>query len=51
VDRLTDSEVEQCFDHARTDPAFDLARTLPPPEAGAIGHEVALAVPGCKFWR
>jgi RNA polymerase sigma-70 factor (ECF subfamily) len=30
VDRLTDDEVAQCFDHARTDPAFDLARTLPP---------------------
>jgi RNA polymerase sigma-70 factor, ECF subfamily len=29
VDRLTDEQVAQCFDHARTDPAFDLARTLP----------------------
>jgi len=34
VDRLTDTEVTLCFDHARTDPAFDLARTLPPPEPG-----------------
>lgn len=32
VDRLSDAEVEQCFEHARTDPAFDLARTLPPPD-------------------
>ena len=36
-DRLTDAQVEQCFEHARTDPAFDLARTLPPPEEGAGG--------------
>jgi RNA polymerase sigma-70 factor (ECF subfamily) len=35
VDRLTDEQVAQCFDHARTDPAFDLARTLPPPGADA----------------
>lgn len=34
VDRLTDAQVAQCFEHARTDPAFDLARTLPPPEQG-----------------
>jgi RNA polymerase sigma-70 factor (ECF subfamily) len=34
VDRLTDAQVAQCFEHARTDPAFDLARTLPPPEEG-----------------
>ncbi len=33
VDHLTDDEVAQCFDHARTDPAFDLARTLPPDRA------------------
>jgi RNA polymerase sigma-70 factor, ECF subfamily len=32
--RLTDAEIAQCFDYARTDPAFDLARTLPPPETG-----------------
>jgi RNA polymerase sigma-70 factor (ECF subfamily) len=31
TERLTDAEVELCFDHARTDPAFDLARALPPP--------------------
>lgn len=31
VGRLSDLEVAQCFEHARTDPAFDLARTLPPP--------------------
>jgi len=31
--RLTDAEIALCFDYARTDPAFDLARTLPPPEA------------------
>jgi RNA polymerase sigma-70 factor len=37
VDHLTDDEVAQCFDHARTDPAFDLARTLPPPEEPAGG--------------
>ena len=30
--RLTDAEIALCFDYARTDPAFDLARTLPPPE-------------------
>ena len=34
IDRLTDAQVELCFEHARTDPAFDLARTLPPPEGG-----------------
>jgi RNA polymerase sigma-70 factor (ECF subfamily) len=34
TERLTDAEVELCFDHARTDPAFDLARALPPPEEG-----------------
>ncbi len=33
IDHLTDDEVAQCFDHARTDPAFDLARTLPPDRA------------------
>jgi len=32
--RLTDAEVVLCFDYARTDPAFDLARALPPPEGG-----------------
>jgi len=32
VDRLTDAQIALCFDHAQTDPAFDLARTLPPPE-------------------
>ena len=32
TERLTDAQVELCFEHARTDPAFDLARTLPPPE-------------------
>jgi RNA polymerase sigma-70 factor (ECF subfamily) len=37
VDRLTDAQVDQCFEHARTDPAFDLARTLPPPEERAEG--------------
>lgn len=35
VDRLTDEQVDLCFDHARTDPAFDLARALPPPEERA----------------
>jgi len=35
VDRLSDAQVDQCFEHARTDPAFDLARTLPPPEERA----------------
>ena len=34
TERLTDAQVELCFEHARTDPAFDLARTLPPPEEG-----------------
>jgi RNA polymerase sigma-70 factor len=34
AERLTDAEVELCFEHARTDPAFDLARTLPPPQEG-----------------
>jgi RNA polymerase sigma-70 factor (ECF subfamily) len=37
VDRLTDAQVDQCFEHARTDPAFDLARALPPPEENAGG--------------
>lgn len=34
TDRLTDAQVDLCFEHARTDAAFDLARTLPPPEEG-----------------
>jgi hypothetical protein len=34
VERLTDAQVDECFEHARTDPAFDLARALPPPEEG-----------------
>jgi RNA polymerase sigma-70 factor, ECF subfamily len=34
-DRLTDAQIDRCFEYARTDPAFDLARTLPPPEASA----------------
>ena len=34
--RLTDAEVALCFDYARTDPAFDLARTLPPPKEEGI---------------
>jgi RNA polymerase sigma-70 factor (ECF subfamily) len=34
IDRLTNAQVDLCFEHARTDPAFDLARTLPPPEGG-----------------
>jgi RNA polymerase sigma-70 factor (ECF subfamily) len=48
VDRLTDAQVELCFDHARTDPAFDLARTLPPPEArgGGTVRRAADAEPG-----
>ena len=29
--RLTDAQIDECFEHARTDPAFDLARALPPP--------------------
>jgi RNA polymerase sigma-70 factor, ECF subfamily len=33
--RLTDAEIALCFDYARTDPAFDLARTLTPPETGS----------------
>jgi RNA polymerase sigma factor (sigma-70 family) len=33
--RLTDAQIALCFDYARTDPAFDLARALPPPEAGS----------------
>jgi RNA polymerase sigma-70 factor (ECF subfamily) len=31
-DRLTDAQIDRCFEYARTDPAFDLTRTLPPPE-------------------
>jgi RNA polymerase sigma-70 factor (ECF subfamily) len=31
VGRLTDPQIDECFEHARTDPAFDLARSLPPP--------------------
>lgn len=34
TDRLTDAQIALCFEQARTDPAFDLARTLPPPEQG-----------------
>jgi len=34
TDRLTDAQVDLCFEQARTDPAFDLARALPPPERG-----------------
>jgi galactokinase len=34
-ERLTDAQIDLCFEHARTDPAFDLARTLPPPEERA----------------
>ena len=37
VDRLTGAQVHECFEHARTDPAFDLARALPPPESRADG--------------
>ena len=33
-ERLTDAQVRECFEQARTDPAFDLARTLRPPEHG-----------------
>ena len=29
--RLTEAQIDECFEHARTDPAFDLARALPPP--------------------
>jgi RNA polymerase sigma-70 factor (ECF subfamily) len=29
--RLTDAQIDECFAYARTDPAFDLARALPPP--------------------
>jgi RNA polymerase sigma-70 factor (ECF subfamily) len=36
VDRLSDTQIAQCFDHARTDPAFDMARTLPPPGRGVV---------------
>ena len=32
--RMTEAEIALCFDYARTDPAFDLARALPPPEGG-----------------
>ena len=35
--RLTDAEIALCFDYARTDPAFDLARALPPPETELRG--------------
>jgi RNA polymerase sigma-70 factor (ECF subfamily) len=37
VDRLTDAQVRECFEQVRTDPAFDLARALPPPEESARG--------------
>jgi RNA polymerase sigma-70 factor (ECF subfamily) len=40
TERLTDAQVELCFEHARTDPAFDLARTLPPPADGASDCEL-----------
>jgi hypothetical protein len=29
--RLTDAQIDECFEYVRTDPAFDLARALPPP--------------------
>lgn len=32
---LTEAQIDECFEHARTDPAFDLARALPPPDAPA----------------
>jgi RNA polymerase sigma-70 factor len=34
---LNDDQIAECFDLARTDPAFDLARVLPPPERDAPG--------------
>jgi RNA polymerase sigma-70 factor (ECF subfamily) len=34
TDGLTDAQIELSLDQARTDPAFDLARTLPPPQRG-----------------
>jgi len=37
TDGLTDAQIELCFDLARTDPAFDLARALPPTEWSARG--------------
>ena len=39
-ERLTAAEIALCFDYARTDPAFDLARTLPPPEAEGASAEL-----------
>jgi len=36
-ERLTDAQIDRCFEYARTDPAFDLARTLPPPEESTGG--------------
>jgi RNA polymerase sigma-70 factor (ECF subfamily) len=44
VDRLTDAQIALCFDHARTDPAFDLARTLRLPE-GPDGGTVVSSSP------
>ncbi len=32
VDRLNDIQIAACFAYGRTDPAFDLARALPPPD-------------------
>jgi RNA polymerase sigma-70 factor (ECF subfamily) len=49
VDRLTDAQVALCFEYVRTDPAFDLARTLPPPKdhgGGTIRRGAADAEPG-----
>jgi RNA polymerase sigma-70 factor len=34
AERLSDAQVDLCFTLARTDPAFDLSRALPPPEQG-----------------
>ena len=38
TERLTDAQVELCFEHARTHPVFDLARTLPPPGVKCTGR-------------
>lgn len=32
VDRLSDEQIAACFDYGRSDPGFDLARALPPPD-------------------
>ena len=48
VDRLTDAQVALCFDHARTDPAFDLARRCRRRKPGADRVRTGAGRPGAR---